>query len=341
MKTEQKDKKKLGELLKDNLQKITLILVSIVYISQGLFSFVKRDTTILDILGNISLSLIVGTVISSSLSSMGLKDGRDSEIFKNSLKVYGETKTRATPNFDKLSAWCEYKNFQELELQKKDIIQSAGLNWKAYRYGYYEEHKEKLTESQILALERAKNASILKLAAEDLFSDLPKSKYGLKINRKGNKFGESEYDYKSRNLVNDIFIKLGISIVCGLYALVPIMTKENAKEIIAGIIWNTTQILLWIVLGTLKYANAKSFMENEYRQTHIIQKTEYLNEFIVTMQNNPKVIEEFDDELEINTYIEEFLLKKEEYRKSLLKPIEKEEKVVEEQIENEQETVLD
>lgn len=318
MRTEHKEKKKLGEIIKENLQKVTLILVSIVYITQGIFSFEKRDATFLDILGNISLSIIVGTVISSSMNSLGLKDGRESEIFKGSLKAYGEAKIKATPNFDKLSPWCEYKNFQELELQKKEIIQSSGLNWKAYRYGYYEEHRDKLTENQIKAIERAKNTSILKLTAEDLFSDLPKPKYGLKIVKIGNKFGESENDYKSRNLVNDLLIKFGMSIICGLYALVPIITEDNLFEILAGVIWNTMQILMWIVLGTLKYANAKAFMENEYRQTHIIQKTEYLNEFVVTMQNNPKVIENFDDELEIDAYIEAYLANKEKIRKSLM-----------------------
>lgn len=329
MKTEQKEKKKFGELLKDNLQKITLVLVSVIYITQGVFAFTKRDTTVLDILGNISLSIVVGTVISSSLSSMGLKDGRNSELFISSLKAYGETKTKATPNFDKLSAWCEYKNYQELELHKKDIIQGAGLNWKAYKYGYYDEHQERLSESQLKALESAKNTSILKLCAEDLFSDLPKTRYGMKISRKGNKFGESEYDYKAKTTFNDLFIKLGMSIVMGLYTLVPVITSENIVDVLSGIIWNTMQILMWVTFGTLKYANAKSFMENEYRQTHIIQKTEYLNEFIVTIENNPNAINDFDDSIEIDIYIEKYLKEKEK----ILNKVEEEE--------NEQKDVLD
>ena len=51
-------------------------------------------------------------------------------------------------------------------------------------------------------------------------------------------------------------------------------------------------------------------MENEYRQTHIVQKTEYLNEFVVTMQNNPTVIEEVEDNTGVTNDIEEFLREK-------------------------------
>ena len=60
----------------------------------------------------------------------------------------------------------------------------------------------------------------------------------------------------------------------------------------------------------LKYSNAISFIEDEFRQDNIILKTEYLNEFNVTMMNNPKVIEEFDEEEEINDYINSLVEKK-------------------------------
>lgn len=328
MTTEQR--KKFSELFKNNIQKITIILVSIVYITQGIFTLVKKDTTVIDILGNIFLSIIVGTVISSNLSSMGLKDGRNSELFQGSLKVYGETKEKSTPFFDKLQSWCNYKNAQELELEKKDIIQSAGLNWKAYKYGYYEEHKDKASEEQLLAIEKAKNCTIIKLNAQDLFSDLSSAKHGFFGGRKmGDKFGATEKDFKAKSNISDIFTRVGLAIVSGTYALLPLITGENFIEIFAGVIWNTIQILIWLALGSMKYMDAKSFMEDEYRKTHIIQKTEYLNEFIVTMKNNPGVIEEYDDTLEINAYIEEYFAKKEKI---------KQERLAEN---NEQKTILD
>ena len=60
-----------------------------------------------------------------------------------------------------------------------------------------------------------------------------------------------------------------------------------------------------------RYSSAKSFIEDEYRQTHIIQKTEYLNEFIITIQNNPSVLLEYDEDREVQEYLDELMKEKE------------------------------
>ena len=306
-----KEKRKITDAVKDNLQKITIVIVSMLYILQGLFTIAKKDTSIWDILGSIGLSIMVGVIISSSMNSMGLKDGRLGDIFTASMQAYGKAKEDATPYFDKLNSWCDYKNFQELEFTKKDIIQSAGLNWKAYKYGYYEEHKDKLDEKQLRALEQAKYCKIERLTARDLQSDFPQTRRTLFGLKKLGRFGESERDYKNKTLVSDFLTRVFMSIICGLYTLKPLWDGTNKQEVIAGILWNMLQIMMWIALGTIKYVNAKQFIEVDYRQSHIIQKTEYLNEFTVTMKNNPKVIEEFDETIEIDKYIEEYIREKE------------------------------
>lgn len=311
--TNKKDKRKFTEIFKENLQKLIIIVVSIIYIVQGLFALGTKDTTIWDILGNIGMSIVVGVVISSSLNSMGLKAGRYSETFMSSLIAYGTAKEQATPYFDKLSSWCDYKNAQELEAKKKEIIQNAGLNWKAYKLGYYdkEEHLEKLEERQIRALKDAKFCKISRLVSYELLSDLPQGKtvnvFGKVITPK--RFGEDESGYKARNAATDLFTRIFMSVICGAYTLIPLINAENKAEMIAGMIWNAMQILLWLTFGIMKYMNAKSFMEDEYRQTHIIQKTELLNEFVITIQNNPSVIVEYSEDAEIDQYIVEYINK--------------------------------
>lgn len=302
-----KEKKKFSETLKDNLQKITIIIVSIIYIVQGVFTIAKKDTSIIDILGSISFSIIVGVVISSSMNSMGLKDGRKSQAFVNSMKKYGETKELATPFFDKISAWCEYKNSIDLEAKRKEIIQNAGLKWKLYKIGYYNENKPS-DNDKLKALEKAKHCKIEKITSQELLSDLPSEKYMKK------RFGEGEKEYKTRNLFVDLLSKLLIGCVCGMYSLMPLLTEENINEQLASVLWNTMQISMWLAFGMIKYSNSKSFIEDEYRQTHIIQKTEYLNEFIVTVKNNPGVINEYDDEEDVEKFLEELVKQKGELK---------------------------
>lgn len=315
------EKKNLFKIVRDNLQKLTIAIVSIVYITQGIFELAKKETTILDILGNIGLSVVIGMIISSNLNVMGLKDGRLSETFLNSMRAYGDAKKKASPYSDKLSAWCDYKNAQELEMEKKSIIQEAGLNWKAYKFGYYEDHREHLGKEQISALFAAKHCKIAKLKPQELLSDLPKNRKG--IFKPESKFGESELEYKRRNGALDLLSKVMTGVVCGMYTLSPLITQENKLEVLSGVIWNAMQIAIWLTFGILKYVNAKNFMIDEYRQTHIIQKTEYLNEFVITIEKNPKVIEEYTEDIEIDKYIEEYL------------------RIKENNLDNEQKTILD
>lgn len=305
MEGQEKKKRKLSTVLKDNFQKIIIFLVSALYIVQGLFDFKRRDTTIWEILGNAGISVLVGIIISSNLRSMGLRDGRASDIFVASSKLYSEAKEKATPYFNKLPAWCDYKNTKELELRKKEIIQSVGLNWKAYKYGYYDEHNEKLSEEQKNAVAKAKKCKVFRLTSQEILSDLPH------YNGKNNKrFGDTEKEYKIKKTETDIVSKVFTALIFGLYTLDPILSAENAAELIAGLLWNATQIVLWFALGLIGYFNAKSFIENEYRQVRIIQKTELLNEFVITMEKDPGVIEVYDEEIEVDRFIEEFLILK-------------------------------
>ena len=295
---------KLGTYLKDRLQFIAIFVVSIIYIFQGFFELVQKDTTVIDILGNIGLSIIVGLVITTTLNNTGLRDGANDDKYIASMKFYGETKQKATPYFDKLSSWCHYKNEQDLEYKKRDIIQSAGLSWKGFKFGYYEEHTNNLSDEQKIALNNAKKCQIIRIKPDDLLSDLPKSK----TMEKGSKFGEDRNDYVKKELIIDIVTRISMAIICGLYILKPIISEEA----LGNILWNTGQIVIWLSFGVIKYYNARSFMVDEYRHSHIILKTEYLNEFIVTMSNNPDVIDKYNNEdTEINRFIEEFIAKKE------------------------------
>lgn len=316
MKEDTKKRKKISDIIKDNLQKITIFAISIFYITQGLFSIKNKEATFFEIICNIFLSIIVGVVISTNLTTMGLKEGRKNERFLASEKHYGETKEQATKYFDKLSSWCDYKNHQELQQRKKEIIEIAGLSWKAYKFGYYKEHKDKINQEQINFIEQANNLKIDKINNRVLLVDVPneiikKNKFLGVFGGTESKFGESEREYKKRMTFSDLLSKVLTGMLLGAFGLMPLLTGDNYMEILANMFWNTIQIIIWLSFGVMKYENAKSFMENEYRQLHLIQKTEYLKEFIITMENNPEIVKEFSEDEEIDSFIEEFIKERE------------------------------
>lgn len=292
----------IGNVLKENIQKIAILGMSILYILQGIFEFRTKETTILEIIGNVALSFVIGILIKDNLVSLGLRDGRRSDDFKNSLQYYAQVKEQATEYFDKLPEWCRYKNAKELEWLRQDIITMAGLSWKGYKYGYYELHPEKLNEEQQKAIQRCKDAKISKLSSDELLSDLPSAK-----KKFGKRFGIDEKEYQLKTNIQSILSKIATAMICGFFTLSPLINASNWKEVLAKVLWNAIQIIMWLTFGVISYANAKGFILNEYRQTHIIQKTEYLNEFIQTMKKEPQVIEEFNKDVELDEYINEFV----------------------------------
>lgn len=312
------ERKKLGVVVRNNLEKISIFLISFFYVFQGIFQIKNNGSNVISIIGNIALSVLIGVAISVNLTSMGLKDGRKSEKFIASDKLYGETKEKATPYFDKLYAWCEYKNDQELNAKKRDIIRNAGLSWKAYRIGYYKDHQEKLTQEQQKAIQEANACKIEKINNRILLSDISsdKSFFGKKFEHR---FGKSEREFRMQTMAMDVVSRLFISFVLGYYTLEPLINGDNWQTVISQLLWHFMHILIWLTFGVLKYSNAKTFIEDEYRQTHLIQKTELLNEFIVTMQNSPQVVEQFDaNNDDIDNYLEELLKEKKENDKETI-----------------------
>lgn len=312
------EKKKLSVTVRNNLEKISIFLISFFYVFQGIFQITDRGQDIMAVLGNIMLSILIGVAISSNLTQMGLKDGRKSDKFVASDELYGQTKERATQYFDKLYAWCEYKNDQELNAKKRDIIRNAGLSWKAYRIGYYKD--KELNPEQQKAIDEANSCKIEKINNRILLSDLPQDEMSILFGKqKEKRFGKSEREFKKQSLAVDLITRLFISFVLGYYTLSPLINGDNWKSVISQLLWHFMHILIWLTFGVLKYSNAKSFIEDEYRQTHLIQKTELLNEFIVTMQNSPQVVEQFDiDNDDIDNYINEIIKEKEQNDKETI-----------------------
>jgi hypothetical protein len=112
-----------------------------------------------------------------------------------------------------------------------------------------------------------------------------------------------------------------MSVVCGLYTLKPAMEADWA-----GLVWKLLQIFMWLGLGVQKYTASKYFMEYEYRQSHLVQKTELFNEFVVTMQNNPQVIYTYD--VNIDEEVAKFIKEKQNNTVTETQPIDLDNKVL-------------
>lgn len=284
----------------EHIDTFVFLGISILYIIQGLFKVLKTGETLINIIGSILISGAVGLTIYTTLRRMGIKRGRNSDVFIASNELYGETKDRTKPFRYKAPAFCRLKNEQMLNDAKKEFIEENGLNYKLWLDGVYETEENRiklgLEDYQIKVLEEINNIKIAPITTRELYSDLPKMSkkqqllYGV--------WGKDDKAYSVMSGFTDAISMIFFAVLGGYYTLEPAINDKS----LANALWNAMQLAVWIGFGLMKYNQSYSFMVNEYRQTHIIQKTEILNEFISIEESAPQRLDKYDYE---NQYIKE------------------------------------
>lgn len=284
---------KVKNFIKDNMSKIMLVAIVLTYVGQGCFELVQREWDISAFIGRMGASLIVGMSIYSSMRMSGLSDGRKSAEFKASYKLYAENKERVSKTKQyKLTAFCAYKNDQSLEEAKQDLLEEYGLQYKLWVRGSYNTNTElynqlDVDQKKCLKFINSGRLKTFNLNTRFLLSDSPKlSKKDL---MKGT-ISRDEKDYTRSSTAKDVLMMLFWSIIFSGYILMPIINGET----LPSILWNTWQVICWVCGGVAKYEDAKDFMINEYRQTHLVYKAEILGEFLSIMTHDESILDDYD-----------------------------------------------
>ena len=85
--------------------------------------------------------------------------------------------------------------------------------------------------------------------------------------------GRGVAEYKRQTTASDVMSKIVTSAVLGYYGV-----KLISDFSWAALIWILVQVIFFVVLGTLKYNGAISYMTEEYRERRI-KKTQHLKKF--------------------------------------------------------------
>lgn len=296
---ENKEKKNWFKIIKSKAYIISIVIVSLGYIFYGLFDIEKTGKSAIDIIGSCATSLLIGISLTTFLRKEGFRSGRQSDIFQSSLLDYADAKEDANKNYDKLPMFCSYKTEQEINEIKREVIVNANLKYSRYITGYYEQEDvfEKLEDYQKKAIKESYNTKVKPYQTKELLSDLPNN-----YRKNGKHFGIDENEYIKNKAITSILIKVVLALISGCYTLAPLNTGNISQSV-----WNAIQIAIWLLFGCIDYINAKEFVINDYRQTHIIQKSSLLKEFNTLMINNPHKLDKYDDE----QIYQEFLKRKE------------------------------
>lgn len=282
---------KIGDFVKGNLAKLVLVAIIGLYIGQGAFELVKREFNVENFLGRLLTGLIIGVSIYTCLRLSGIADGRRDNVFLSSLKLYKQKKVEVSNSKQyKLTAFCLYKNEVSLEEAKQDYLLANGINYSLWKKGGYDDKESKLYKvlepEQIKALENVGKVRTARITTSFLMTDAPK------VNKKykGKVIARDDKDYIRDGAIKDAISVLVCSGAFAYYVLMPIVNGD----VLANVLWNLFQVIIWLTFGVIKYIQAKDFITHEYRESHLVYKIELLSEYLSIMQTDESLLDEYD-----------------------------------------------
>ena len=291
------DGRKVFSGFKNYLPVILVALFSVVVVIFGMFHIEKNEASWQEVVGSICSSIIIGITISTLLRIQAIGDARRTDEFKASLAIYAQSKANSEKYQDKLSAYCGYKNEQTLLNSKRDYLSKNGLTYKMYLEGVYEDEKvrEKLKKKQLKSLSKVDKIRIYNISPSELLAE---SSSGLKYTtskflRPESIFGKTTKEYVSDETGKDFFSKIFLGIVFGYFTLRSFINADN----IAQLIWQIFSLAVYLTVGMANYFLTKNYMLEEYRSSHIILKSDCLNEFVLMISKDENSFEEWDDML--------------------------------------------
>jgi hypothetical protein len=116
-----------------------------------------------------SLTIVISLYVANINYSTTVRSTMLTETFSKTLSHYQKKKEEIEKYTQYIPDFCAYKNIQEYELAKRDIVESAGLNYKHYSSDNFDESK--LEPWQKKVLKKIKRIKVQKLKTSDLLQE--------------------------------------------------------------------------------------------------------------------------------------------------------------------------
>lgn len=260
--------------LKTNMFFIGVLILGIVYITRGLITIEPTGKTVLAILADSALAMITGYLITSLLSKQGLMKGIEDLKVQSTNNLHAKTVVECDSFIDKLDEFCELENDKSKIKEQTRILAPVGLSYKDFineNFKFIEDPKDKYQKlanaERRKAIRKAKHIKLTSLTACMLTSD------GGKQNDPFN-LGKTTREYESTTNKRRLYKKVLNGVVFGYFG-VGMVQDFNWTSLL----WTGIQVIIFITMGMLSYAQSYTFMTDENRQ-RTIKKINILHMFI-------------------------------------------------------------
>jgi hypothetical protein len=274
---------KTREYIRDNLVTIALVLLCIVWMVMGFVTLKLTGKTTEEVVADSLMLMMFGLTINRMCTIMGIKKGKQTQKYIDTNNLHGDKVTEASKDINSLVRWCDKENY----LNKKDIqakkLAPLGISYDDFikdNIDYSRWEKPNKIKKKVLKIKNIKLHQISVDALTTIIDDRIDKFY----------YGRSEKRYKKSESIIDFISKPVIYIILGLMA-VDLITNFSYGNLILKLI----QLVILLSSGAMKYANAYTFIVDEFR-AGTIKKINDLDRFL----NEQKREDECDVRKETN-----------------------------------------
>ena len=285
------EKNSFLENLYKNAGYYCVALISFIYIASSLILISKTGKSVYEIIGTGFLSLVVGSLINSSLRSVGLRRGENDDRLTEALSKHALAVEKIASKIDLLDGFCEKENKAAIKRIRMKLLAAAGLKYddcfdengvckeldfslmggacssrEGSSFSSKMEQKRKINRMK-KSYSKAVKLKIKELTPSALLSDGGG-------NASPFDFGKSKSGYNKSRGVSDIAARIVMALIFGYFG-VSLVSEIN----FAALIWNSLQIVMYIASGAIGMYSTYMWIVGDYRQG-ILRKIEYLNRFL-------------------------------------------------------------
>ena len=264
------------EYIRENLPSIVLILLCVAWLLTGLVVFRLTGKEKEAFIADTIMLLLLGLSINRLCTIMGIKKGKQTDKYISTTNLHGAKVTEAAKDINALVKWCDKENIENKKEEQTKLLIPLGICYEDFiedkiDYKKFEKSNKFLSYISVnrmkKKIKKIKHIKLKQVSVDALTTTITE-------NTDKFDFGRSEKKYIKSEDRGDIVSKILFYVFLGSLSMDLLINFSYASLIL-----RIVQLVMLLALGAFKYANAYTFIVDEFR-AGTIKKINHLDRFL-------------------------------------------------------------
>ena len=264
------------EYIRENLPSIVLFLLCAAWLLTGLVVFRLTGKEKEAFIADTIMLLLLGLSINRLCTIMGIKKGKQTDKYISTTNLHGAKVTEAAKDINALVRWCDKENVENKKEEQTKLLIPLGICYEDFiedkiDYKKFEKRNKFLSYISVnrmkKKIKKINHIKLKQVSVDALTTTITE-------NTDKFDFGRSEKKYIKSEDRGDIVSKILFYIFLGSLSMDLLINFSYASLIL-----RIVQLVMLLALGAFKYANAYTFIVDEFR-AGTIKKINDLDRFL-------------------------------------------------------------